>query len=231
MQFVSLLALLTIAVMALFAGLRVRRTSFLAGTYMTRLDSDRWNGGWIEWILVKHPSICHLLDAISDVLPGRGADITDTVSATTSFTRVQSHALLHRYYRLQVHNMLRVIMVIVFCGMLLAIVPEGLTQSTHKIVGVGSSILCLYAMRCWWRIDRDCRNGNTRLPRSNAESVHTAFHELSRSAALQALAFALMFGMNVGLQVVEYLDVNNSFALNGDVEGGFKLPFVEECPT
>ena len=228
MQFVSLLALLTIAVVALFTGLRVRRTSFLAGTFLTRLPSDGREGGWIEWLLVKHPILCNLMDAISDVLPGRGSDISDTVAATTTFTRVQSHALLHRYYRLQVHSMLRVILVIVFCGMLIALMPVGLTQSTHRIVGAGSSLLCLYALRCWWRIDCDRRHGNTRLPRTGADSVHDAFKELSHSAALQAAAFGLIFGLNVGLQVIEYLDVDNRLALNGEVEGGFEVPFATE---
>jgi len=219
MQIVFLLALFAFAFAGLFHGLRVRRTSFLAGTYLPRIESDRHTGGWLEWFFMKHPSLCNVLDGISDLLPGPDSHVSDTVTSSTTFTRLQSRTLLHRYYCWQIHSLLRVILSLLFCGVLLALLPVGLTQSTHKLIAGGSVLLFGYAVLSWWRMrienqatrkvcmtDRDSNAG---------DMVLGAFTELSRSACRQAVAFAFVFGLNMLIQIVVLIDVDNRLSLNG----------------
>ena len=217
MQIVSLLALLAFAVAGVIQGLRVRRTSFLAGTYLPVHASDRQTGGWIEWFLMRHPALCSVLDGISDLLPGPDSDVSNAVSTSTTFTRLQSRTLLHRYYRWQIHSLLRVLCSLLFCGVLIALLSVGLTSGTHKIVSFGSMALCIYALHSWFRI-RVEENATRKVCVSQAQDegdmMLDAFGEISKSASRQAIAFALVFALNLCLQVAVYMDVDNQLALS-----------------
>jgi len=217
MQIVSLLALLAFAVAGVVHGLRVRRTSFLAGTYLPSHVSDRQTGGWIEWFLMRHPGLCSILDGISDLLPGPGSDVSDAVSTSTTFTGLQSRTLLHRYYRWQIHSLLRVLCALLFCGVLVALLSVGLTSGTHKIVSFGSLVLFFYAMHSWLRIrveEQGTRKVCNAHDAGEGDQVLDAFRELSSSASRQAVAFALVFALNLCLQVAVFIDVDNRLALS-----------------
>ena len=126
---------------------------------------------------------------------------------------------MHRYYRWQIHSLLRLVLVLVFCGVLISLLPVGLTQATHKIVAGGSTILFIYAVSNWWRISNEDKANRRICSNGEGDGMLDAFAELSQSAFRQAMAFALIFGMNIGLQVVEFIDTENRFALNGELEG------------
>jgi len=189
----------------------------LAGTYLPAHASDRQTGGWIEWFLMRHPALCSVLDGISDLLPGPDSDVSDAVSTSTTFTRLQSRTLLHRYYRWQIHSLLRVLCALLFCGVLIALLSVGLTAGTHKIVSFGSLALCFYALHSWFRIrveEKATRKVCNSQGQGEGDLVLDAFTELSRSASRQAIAFALLFTLNLGLQVAVYMDVDNHLALS-----------------
>ena len=232
MQIMSLLALLAVAVVGVVHGLRVRRTSFLAGTYLPRHSSDRQTGGWMEWFFMNHPGLCSLMDGISDLLPGPASEVSNTVTSSTSFTRLQSRTLLHRYYRWQIHSLLRVLLALLFCGVLVALLTVGLTAGTHKLVAFGSAVLFMHALHSWVRIRMEekatrkvCGGG-----RDEGDLVLDAFGELSLSASRQAVTFALVFCLNIGLQVAVYIDVDNQLALSGENRAfeQIELPWIIE---
>lgn len=226
MQFASLLALFAFAFAGLVHGLRVRRTSFLAGTFLPKIESDRESGGWFEWFFMKHPALCSVLDGISDLLPGPDSHVSDAVTSSTTFTRLQSRTLLHRYYRWQIHSLLRVLLALVFCGVLLALMPVGLTQASHKVIAGGSVALFGYAVLNWWSMRKE-NEATRRVARNSSQGegdlVLDAFTELAKSASRQAVAFAMVFCLNIALQVVVLIDVDNELALNGDAPTPLEL--------
>jgi hypothetical protein len=238
MHALPLLALLAFTVAGLFHGLRIRRTSFTAGTRLPRNHADRQATGWFAWFFLEHPRLCRVLDAISDRLPGGRSLVEDTVSSSTTFTRLQSRTLLHRYFRWQLHNLMRSMLALLFCGAILVCLPRGLTHVNHLLIAGGSVGLFLYAFICFRRIrlqnEATAKVCGTAAAagEGNGDEVLGAFSELAEGAMRQAIAFGLVYVINLGLQVVFLVDTNNQLSFNADLERAQTLELLyREDPT
>jgi hypothetical protein len=237
MHVLPLLVLLAFTVAGLVHGLRIQRTSFSAGARLPRQRADRQATGWVGWFFLEHPILCRALDAISDRLPGPRSAVEDTVSSATTLTGLQSRTLLHRYFCWQLHNLVRTMLALVFCGALLFCMPRGLNTTTHLLVAGGSVLLFLYAFVCFRRILQQnratakvCRN---RLGEDETGgSVLGAFTDLADAALRQAVAFGLVYAINLGLQVMFLVETNSQLTFNADLERAQVLEFLmEEDPS
>lgn len=226
-----LFVLLVVTGVGLAYGLRIERTSFVAGTLLPRQRVDRQSVGAFAWFFLEHPRLCRLLDAISERLPGGRSEVEEAVSSSTTFTRLQSRTLLHRYFRWQVHNLMRSILALVFCGAIVACLPLGLTQSSHLLIAGGSVALFLYAFVCYRRI-RLQNEATAKVCESDheagGEDVLGAFHELGEAAFRQAVAFGLVYAVNLGLQVAFLANTNNQLTFNEDLERARWIEVREE---
>lgn len=220
MQFVLIVALVGFAAAAVFHGLRVRRGSFLAGMALAPSEADRQVGGWLTTLLMRHPELCRMLEVLSRMLPGPSSDVGDAVTDETSFTRLQSRTILHRYFRWQVHNMARAIVAMIYCGLLIAVAAWGYSMPGQMLIAIGSALLTLWALSSWWNIRTECE-GTKKFCRNGYEAgdtVLSAFTDLSRGALRQGVAFALVFVFNFGFQVVTLVDSDNLITANQEVQ-------------
>lgn len=217
-------ALIAFAAAGVFHGLRVRRTSFRGGLALPATEADRQVFGWLAWLLRRSPGLCDALDRASSLLPGPRSDIEGAVASDTTFTGLQSRTILHRYYRWQVHNILRVLCALLFCGVLLVCTVSGLSSRAFVVISLGSGLLCAYSALSWWKLRSECE-GTRRVSRGadTGDMVLDAFGELSRCAMNQMVAFALVFACNFGFQVMVLVDPNSLVSMNPDIERAQRL--------
>ncbi len=210
MHAILVIALVGCAAAGVFCGLRVRRGSFLAGLALPRTEADRQAGGWLAFLVIRNPGLCRAVEKLSSVLPGHRADVESAVKSTTTFTHLQSRTILHRYFRWQVHNIVRVLCALLFCGVVSVCMTGTTTLTGHHLIGLGSALLCTYSLANWWRIRFDCVGARKFCSSARAQSdeVVNAFTELSRGALRQAVAFALVFVCNLSFQVLVLVDAN-----------------------
>ena len=200
-----LLAWVAFAAAGVLYGLRVRHGSFLAALTVQRAASDAEASGWVASAVLKHPTLCRLLEAAHEILPcPRTEDMTDAVSRTTTFSYLQTRTILLQYFRWQVHNLLRVLLALVFFGVLVACATTGINQQTYTVVAITSAGLATYALCNWWKI-RENSAATRKVCSAGGDAgsfILDSFSELSRGALRQAIAFTLIFSLNLGFQVV-----------------------------